>query len=322
MSFREAEKQRLAQFKAESPYFSDAARANGPYNRRQYAHCLPLACADENLFSEIRQASLDYYSQHTIQWHRSKSGQTTNNLLSSQVACVNFLFPFADKPAALVELLRPVFPTIAGVVPLTDDEPLVAFEWIGQQNYLNEPGWGTRGSNCTSADAAVMIEHADQTRQIVLIEWKYAERYGTHFKGSRRVAIYRPLFERDDFPLREDILPCFEALFYEPFYQLFRQQALAHEMERCHELGADVVSVLNIAPALNTEFFRMTSPDLEPLGETVIDVWKTLVRDQSRFASVSVEALFGRASLVSAFPKLADWWQYITARYPWIEERE
>jgi Fic family protein len=54
--------------------------------------------------------------------------------------------------------------------------------------------------------------------------------------------IYRPLYQRDDCPLDKGLVPSFEALFYEPFYQFMRQPLLAHEMERAHELGADRVS--------------------------------------------------------------------------------
>lgn len=54
----------------------------------------------------------------------------------------------------------------------------VSFEWIGHEDYLKEKkskdGRRTRGANCTSADAAVMFDREDGLRQIVLIEWKYA----------------------------------------------------------------------------------------------------------------------------------------------------
>jgi hypothetical protein len=51
--------------------------------------------------------------------------------------------------------------------------------------------------------------------------------------------------------------------FYEPFYQLMRQQLLAREMETARECGADVVSLLHIAPAQNACFQRVTSPNLK-----------------------------------------------------------
>ena len=210
---------------------------------------------------------------------------------------MNFLFPFADKPHALAQMLRPIFPTLGEMLP-TEDGQYVAFEWIGQENYLNEKisrnGKRTRGANFTSADAAVMFRRTDGTRQFVLIEWKYTEWYGgTSLKvaksGTDRSDIYRPLFRRDDCPIDRNLLPGFDALFYEPFYQFMRQQFLAHEMERARELGASIVSVLHIAPADNTDFRKVTSPRLQALGTTAVDVWKRLVRQSDRFISVSTE---------------------------------
>jgi hypothetical protein len=146
------------------------------------------------------------------------------------------------------------------MLPVEDIGRYVAFEWIGQQNYLREKlprhGKRTRGANFTSADAAVRFENEDGTKQIALIEWKYTESYSSSSyrvarSGTDRTAIYRHLYSRADFPLDKALLPDFGALFYEPFYQLFRQQALANEMELAGELDADIVSVLHIAPAHN-----------------------------------------------------------------------
>jgi hypothetical protein len=69
---------------------------------------------------------------------------------------------------------------------------------------------------------------------------------------SDRLDRCRPLFEDPGGPLRTDVIP-YADLFVEPFYQLMRQQLLAHAMERSGELGADTVRVLHIAPAANTE---------------------------------------------------------------------
>ncbi|MBI1877336.1 MAG: hypothetical protein HYR94_03725, partial [Chloroflexi bacterium] len=300
-TFLEFEKPRQAHFKATSRYFSDPARTDGEYKGKLRPFCLPCDCAEENLFPEIR-SIMDYFAAHEIKWHDGQDGKPSNHLCDSQVCCANFLFPFSDKPHALVELLRPVFSTIQTVLPMENGGPLISFEWIGKENYLKEKiprhGKRTRGANFTSADAAVMFEHINGMRQIVLIEWKYTESYSSaSFKiaksGTDRTTIYWHLFDYDDCPLNKDLLPSFDALFYEPFYQLMRQQFLAHEMEKHRELRADVVSVLHIAPAHNADFRKVTSPALRPLGESVIDVWKKLVRTPDRFTSVSIEQLFG-----------------------------
>ena len=324
--FLEVERKRQAEFKANSPYFSDSARRDGIYRGRPRPFCLARECAEENLFDEIRTPALTYFAQQEIKWHDGQDGRPSNHLCDSQVCCVNFLFPFADKPHALVELLRPVFPTIRRMLSM-EAGLFVSFEWIGQENYLGEKCRTckrTRGANFTSADAAVTFEREDGLRQIALIEWKYTESYGDTWlkfasSGTDRTKIYAPLYNRDDCPLSKSLLRDFSDgdLFYEPFYQLMRQQFLAYEMEKAHELGAEVVSVLHIAPAHNHDFRNVTSPALHSLGESATDVWKRLVRIPSSFASVSTEELFGCLA-VDRLPELAAWWQYVNQRYSWL----
>ncbi len=325
--FLEIEKLHQARLKASSPYFSDLARADGVYKGKLRPFCLPLEYAEENLFPEIRQAALAYFASQGIKWHDGHNGNPSNHLCDSQVCCVNFLFAFADKPDALARLLRPVFPAIRAMLPVESGQ-YVAFEWIGEENYLREKisrnGRRTRGANFTSADAMVMFERVDGKRQIALIEWKYTESYASASlkianSGTDRTAIYSPLFRRDDCPINKELLPGFEALFYEPFYQLMRQQFLAHEMEQAKELGAEMVCVLHIAPDRNADFRRVTSPELAPLGDTVTNVWKKLVQPPDRFISISTEQLFGGWS-VEEFPETQAWWEYITTRYAWVQQ--
>jgi hypothetical protein len=228
----------------------------------------------------------------------------------------------------LVELLRPVFPAVRRVLSLEANQ-FVSFEWIGEENYLREKcrtSKRTRGANFTSADAAVMFERQDGLRQIALIEWKYTESYGETWlrfarqSGTDRRQIYAWLYECEDCLLDKSLLPCFCDLFYEPFYQFVRQQFLAHEMEKAHELGADVVSLLHIAPAHNLDFRRVTSPALRCLGDSATDVWKRLIRTPDRFTSVATEDFFGRLP-VSRLPELAGWWGYVNQRYPLLLDR-
>lgn len=325
--FLESEKPKQAAFKAIAPYFSDSARLDGVYKGRPRSFCLPIEFAEQNLLPEIRETALLHFENHRIKWHDGQNGKPSNHLCDSQVCCVNFLFPFADKPDALAQVLKPIFPGLEKMLPVESGK-YVSFEWIGQEDYLGEKKPGnvkrTRGANCTSADSIVMFERKDKKRQVVLIEWKYTEAYGGTFlklSGNRtdRTKIYSPLFERADCPINKDILPGFDTLFYEPFYQFMRQQFLAHEMERAHELGADIVSLLHIAPSHNADFPKVTSPELRNLGESVISIWKKLVRPEGRFISVSTEKLFGVLSEVQ-LPEMKNWLDYIHSRYSWVCE--
>jgi hypothetical protein len=322
----EEEKLHQAEFRASSGYFSEAARQEGVYKNKRRPFCIPRSHAEESLYDGIRAAALAYFEKHLIKWHDGQSLRPSNHLCDSQVCCLNFLFPFADKPAALAALLKPVYPDLAHMLPIEDGQ-YVAHEWIGQQNYLGEKiarhGQRTRGANCTSADAAVMFQRTDGKRHIVLIEWKYTESYGgtslryARPSGTDRLAIYAPLLERADCHIKREALPAWDALFYEPFYQFMRQQLLAHEMELARELDADIVSVLHIAPSHNHDFKKVTSPTLRGLGDSATQVWKRLLSAPDRFISVYTEDLFGVFNH-TAFPELHEWWQYLSMRYRWL----
>lgn len=325
--FLEEEKGHQIRFKETSGHFTELTRAEGLYRGKHRPFCLPVDRAGENLFQGIRARALEYFQQEGIKWHDGRDSNPSNHLCSSQVQCVNFLYPFADKPEALCTLLRPMFPDIESVVPMEDEGQLVSFEWIGLCNYLGEKisqnGSRTRGANFTSADAAVKLRRQDGSLQIVLIEWKYTESYsGTPLavakSGTDRREIYRHLYDRHDCPLDKTKVPDFSDLFYEPFYQLLRQQLLAHEMERARELGCELVTVLHVAPACNRDFHKVTSPGLQPLGNSSIEVWKGLVKPPDRFRRVSTESLFGDFP-VDSHPELADWRRYIGERYPWLQ---
>ncbi|MFQ5884662.1 MAG: hypothetical protein ACE5IO_06140 [Thermoplasmata archaeon] len=324
--FLESEKERLTTFKQESGYFSNDSLADGFYRTKYRPYCIPRERSSENLFADIRNSAVNYFTKYEIKWHDAINKKPSNHLCDSMVSCVNFLFPLADKPMALKELFRSLFPTIEEVLPMEREGLFLALEWIGEENYLGEKvakhGKRTRGANFTSADAAVMFQRKNKKKQIVLIEWKNTESYSpTPLKISRsgtdRTKIYEHLFLREDFPLKKELLPSFDSLFYEPFYQFMRQRLLANEMEKARELDADIVSLLHIAPAMNKEFQRVTSPPLADLGETVIQIWKDLQRVPNRFHSISTEEMFSRFP-IQDFPALDPWWDYITSRYSWF----
>lgn len=323
--FLENEKVQQADFKTSSRSFSAAARADGIYKTRPRPFCIPVECAEENLFPGIRETAIAYFRNRGIRWHDGQNGKPSNHLCSSQVCCLNFLFAFANRGPALAELLRPLFPLIQNMLPIEDGN-YVACEWIGAENYLKErvsrSEKRTRGANCTSADAAVMFERSDAKRQIVLIEWKYTESYSdtclTRAKsGTDRTTIYRPIFEESGCPIDKALLANFESLFYEPFYQFMRQQFLAHKMELANEQGADIVTVLHVAPAHNRDFRRVTSPQLASIDNVATGVWSRLAG--GKFTSVSTEELFGRA-VGKGLGGMTDWSDYVLRRYPWVRE--
>ncbi|MDP2857748.1 MAG: hypothetical protein Q8P50_07200, partial [Bacillota bacterium] len=327
--FKEQEKERYAVVKLQQQnLFTQAALAPGMYLSRHRDFCLPQDNAEQNLFLGIRADILQYFTNYGIKWHNGQNGKPSNHLCDSQVCCVNFLAPFASQPDALVTLLKPIYPDIVEAMPLEEDGCYVAFEWIGQRNYLNEMVRGkskrTRGANFTSADAAARFRQKDGRIRTVLIEWKYTESYGgkdfaKDSSGPTRIAIYKPLYQKPGCPINQSKIGQFEDLFCEPFYQLMRQQFLAHEMELAKELDADRVSLLHLAPDANLDFKKVTSPSLQLKypGKAATEVWADLVLEPDSFASRSVEGLF-RPFPIARYPALRGWWDYIKERYPWV----
>ena len=322
--FIDAEKKNQIYFKHRSETISFQAHEDGIYKGKSRPFCLPRKYADQNLYPPIREIAPIFFSDHKIKWHDGWDNKPSNHMCDSQVFCVNFLFPFADKPEELTKLLYPAYPNIKQVLPV-EGGCFLSFEWIGKENYLGEHigrnNTRTRGAHFTSADSIARFERDDGKIQVTLIEWKYTESYSNNFiryskHGTDRGSIYRHLYDLIDCPINKDLLPDYDALFYEPFYQLMRQQLLAREMERAHELEADIVSLLHIAPSKNKDFDRVTSPMLIGLGETVTDIWSKLLKPQERFQSIHTEYLFREFY----YEKMESWKEYLQTRYPWLIE--
>ncbi len=165
MAFRDREKARLEPLKAR--LFSKTACSDGMYKGARRSFCLHEDHSAENLGASIREAALQYFADRGIGWHDGKALSPSNHLCCSQSCCVNFWFPFVRAPRELEAVLRGLEFDVAEVLPVGADLPLpdgtlpfVAFEWIGQRNYLGELSGGrvasddgrTRGANFTSLD--------------------------------------------------------------------------------------------------------------------------------------------------------------------------
>jgi hypothetical protein len=301
-----------------------AARRPGPYRGLDRTFCLPLAFADHNLLPDSRNVSIERFADARIPWHLGVAGGPTNHLVSSQVQCANALGPFVDDPDALRRMFRTVLP-IGEVLPFGadtvsahDQTDHVVFEWTGLEDYLGEhPGRSaTRGAHNTSADAAIRYRTPAGGIEVALIEWKYTEEYlgsalhGGETKTAVRRELYRPLFADLDGPLRTDLIP-YEDLFVEPFYQLMRLQMLAWAMEQAHELGAEIVRLLVVAPSANVALGQsFNRPSQRSLGEgfgalsfarpeTVFHAWRAMQRRPDRFTFLDSSFLVAPDSPVS-----------------------
>lgn len=284
MTFRDKEKRRYKKLKP--MLFSTAAQHDGCYRRRPHFFCLADKSADENLYEIIRVSAIEYFKFRSIPWHDGldKRRIPSNHLCCSQSCCLNFLYPMIANPTLVASVFRYFYPDILEVLPIDEDlclpdgsSPYMAFEWIGTQDYIDEQkrkrGSRTRGANYTSADFTFRFRRQDGRIQLVLGEWKYTEYYSPKDLGiasndrdkkpQARKQNYWTAFNRRNGVFAGYGEDLYDALFFEPFYQLMRLQLLAQEMVN-REMNADMVSVLHICPEANREFReRVTSPYLK-----------------------------------------------------------
>ncbi len=219
----------------EQNHIFNGDKGNGIFRNKSYPFILENN--QNNLYSEIREDCEKYFSQNHIAWW---NGGLTNHPLSSQVACLNHLFPFRCDAQAVLDIIRKIEPNITEVLPIQSKNPsdtveqseklFIQFEVISDHNHLNEKN-STRGSFCTSIDALIYGKHRDGRKFLFPIEWKYVENYSNSTKilaaGEKtRIQPYSKLID-SSIQLNTNNSCIYSN---EPFYQLMRQTLWAEQM--------------------------------------------------------------------------------------------
>jgi hypothetical protein len=293
MTYTDTERRRAAAWKSATATLPEPARAAAPYGAHgatAYDFCLPPEHAHLNLLPEVREQVLELFTGENIPWHAGVGAGPGNHLLSSQVQCVNALGQMIHQPHRLVR----AFGDLLDIDEVLEIEPgrFLTFEYIGPTDFFGEApdGRRRRGTHCTSVDAAFLHRAGDGLRELVLVEWKYTESYGLRrpdpAKDEVRWQRYGRAWAAPDSPVRTDLLP-FELILDEPFYQLVRQQLLAHELEKAHASGADRVRLLHVLPAGNDAYqASLVRFEHRAVGATVSEVWKRMLVRPDRFVPV------------------------------------
>jgi len=265
-----------------------------------------------------------------IVWHQHR-----NHALSSQVCCVNFLAPLMRQPDVLSHILASALgiapPEMCPVGADAEGDIFVDFEWTGAQDYLGEWPVGqraARGANATSADA--VLKYVTPTGPCtVLIEWKYTEAYGAPIPDSQnpeggnrtRTRRYQDIAFAPAGPIRGDLGLTVAEFFWEPFYQMLRQQMLAWQMQRARENGAARVIVLHLSPAGNRALHKVTAPALQRFGTDAFQVFSHLLTDPTSFRRTSIEAAFLPALRRTAANEACSAWStYLLDRYTFLQD--
>ena len=281
-------KQHRAQACAWKKSLPASAQAPGQYGRSAYDFCLPVEAAQLNLLPPVRETALQMFRDLEISWHRGVDGGPTNHLLSSQVQCVNALGAMVHDPARIVR----AFGSQLDIAEVLEIEPgrFLTFEFVPATDYLSEGVGGvlSRGAHSTSVDAAFLYRTPAGETELALVEWKFTESYSTP---------HDPVKDRDPPDsgtgtswmqrTAQSAPSAFEWLLDEPFYQLMRQQLLAHALESDPATPYSAVRVLHVLDPGNTAYqASIVNPNLRALGATVDEIWASLVRAPDRFRHI------------------------------------
>lgn len=336
--FYQAEKARQTTL-IKDGFFGSSENGNGNFKGKPYPFVLQQKNnVFTNLYEPIRNKALAYFSENKIDWWAGKL--PTGHVLSSQIACVNYLMAIRKDPVAVLALINAVRTQFKEVLPIPcdTDESYIAFEAVSKSDHLNEDG-PTRGSNCTSVDALVYAIDNNGEKWIIPIEWKYTEsyddcnsadksnegitykketnpkkkpkgkvrldRYSTLIKKSKQLRSVPTFVNGDDYELQGSIY------FYEPFYQLMRQTLWAEQMiehKDTEDIKADHYLHLHIIPSQDTDL--LDKKYRQSKGNNMEDTWRACLVDQSKYVIVDPQHFI--SPVKDMYPDL---WDYLSKRY-------
>jgi hypothetical protein len=267
-----------------------------------------------NLYPAIRDGAIEYFKLNKVHWWPESS--PTGHVLSSQIACLNHLFPIRESKGAALSLLKSVSDDFVDVLPIKESmQGFISFEAVGGDvNFLNEKR-NTRGRNCTSVDALIIAVKNDGRRFLIPIEWKHVEKYSNKDQakdekyGEARKRRYEGLI-RDSRYLNGNALSWYGC---EPFYQLARQTLWAEQIlkNKPEGFGADDYLHLHVIPDGNAQLLNKTYPCS---GKNMEATWRSCLADPSKYVVISPEKLWSRQD-VNADKGMEQLRNYLKKRY-------
>jgi hypothetical protein len=242
-----------------------------------------------NLYEGIRENILEYFEKNKIKWWKvynkddfkqektyevTPENMPSRHILSSQIACLNHLFPIRQDKENVLKIAKVIDPDFVDVLIIDTDDHLPAyiqFEAVSEIDHLNEvrpPNKKPpRGEFSTSIDALIYAIHKNGEKYIIPIEWKYTEEYeysktpdnkSKGNSGEKRLKSYSELINNSSF-LKSYPSYMNTVYFYEPFYQLMRQTLWAEQMinhKSDEKIKADNFIHVHIVPDENKELLE------------------------------------------------------------------
>jgi len=305
-AFRNIEKEKIEALIKSGWLNCDAG--NGTFGGHIYPFV--LVNGDNNIYEPILNDVKFYFTENNIAWWKGK--EPTGHALSSQIACINHLFPLRNDKEAVLALLSLLPMKFVDVLKINSDKfapAFISFEQISDNDLLNE-GIPSRGTNCTSIDACIYAVHENGLKYIVPIEWKYTETYQNEDKGAGSSGETR--HKRYDGLIEESLqLKNGEKCYYfEPFYQLMRQTLWAEQMvknKNSETIKADDYIHLHIIPYKNIDMLekRYSCSNLN-----MCCTWRECLMNQDKYKIISPETLFKNIN-----NKYNDLIEYLSKRY-------
>jgi len=288
-----------------------------------------------NLFGFMVQDVIDYFVNNEIAFWKTGIAEVdeynmpTGHTLSSQISCLNHLYPLRYDEKAVLSIAQVVCPDIEKVLEIKTDKyrpAYIAFEVVSDTNHLNE-NENYRGKMCTTIDALIYAQHKGN-KILLPIEWKYTESYNDdkdysiedrYFekegKGKERLNRYcynkkgRLIDNSEQLKILDNYKK--SVYFFEPFYQLMRQTLWAEQMiahKNSETIEADDYIHVHVIPQENSDLLDKIYPCSNKNMETT---WRECLRDQSKYKIISPEKLLSNIDN----EKYIDLKNYLQTRY-------
>jgi hypothetical protein len=286
-----------------------------------------------NLVNFIVQDVIDYFVKNEIAFWKTgiasvdEYNMPTGHTLSSQIACLNHLYPLRNDKNAVLSIAQTICPDFTDVLTIKTDKYLpayIAFEVVSDTDHLNEK-CSSRGTMCTSVDALIYAEHKDGKKYLVPVEWKYTECYSDkdysiedrkepkfekEGKGKERLRRYSELITNS--PQLKTLCSYENSVyFFEPFYQLMRQtlwaeQIIAHKDSET--MKADDFIHIHVIPQENKDLLNKTYRCSDKGME---ETWRENLQNQNKYQIVTPKELLGSIDKI----KYGELINYLTKRY-------
>lgn len=289
MTYRKDHFERVEHLIKDGIVFNNDA-GNGVYRGKPYSFILQNS--DNNIYAPNREEILEYFSGNDVSWWGGK--KPTSHPLSSQIACLNHLFPIRQDADAILGIIKQIDPEIAEALPILSDKFLpayVQFESVSDADHLNEL-LSTRGSNCTSVDALIYGRRSNGSKVIFSVEWKYTEVYENEDKakgerGVTRKHRYTALINQS----KQLSVSDHSIFYFEPFYQLMRQTLWAEQMiafKESETVQADDFIHVHVIPKENRDLLNKIYPCS---GKEMEPTWRSCLVNQDKYRIVTPEKL-------------------------------